>query len=175
MVSSVFVTTQDNEFFYYKLISAKCFGTIPLYYDIDTHQIFTVFVKNGKKLSFPKGTRELNEHPLFCAVRETKEECGLELGKDYKFMKTVNVYNDFYKDVYPATQYFPTIVFHKATLVCEDDDEIIGCQWYNRDDVMNLTENDICDVRKHLALTAMDEFMKYHSKTNLVKRNRLTK
>lgn len=166
MDNKVFVLTQDNEFFYYKIISTKCYGTVPIYYDDKNNELYTVFVSNGKKLSFPKGTRENNEHPLFCAVRETKEECGLELGKDYTFMKTTRIYNDMYKNKYPATQYFPTIVSYKKQLVCEHDDEIIDCSWYSMHDVMYLTEKDICHTRKHIALSIMNEFKKYRLKQN---------
>jgi len=156
-----FINTKDNDFFHYKIVKAQCYGIIPIYQD-KNGILWTIYVRGKKRLSFPKGAKEHKEHPIYCAVRETKEEVGLENNIHYKFLKTVNIYNDYTQTKDIGTQYFPVKVFDKYELISEDGDEITECKWYSESDVKALTEQDICKERQMIALNYMNEYRKYH-------------
>ncbi len=73
------------------MFDQECSGAgVIIYYDNregliknETHDILYLFLVTGKTLDFPKGQKDHGEYPFDCAVRETKEECGLVLDRDY--------------------------------------------------------------------------------------------
>ena len=151
-----YITTQDNEFFYYKTAKAFCYGVLPIHID-DQGRYFTILVKGKRKLSFPKGKKEYKEHPIECATRETREETGLVVGRDYKFIRTRRMLYDNTLTNQVATQYFPVLVFDKKELASEDETEIYHVGWYSEEDIQKLTPEDICDVRKYMILNFIRE------------------
>jgi len=156
---SYILKEDNNELFYYKTINtALCYGVIPIY--IDQDGVFhTIFVKGKRKLSFPKGKKENNEMPLQCAIRETREETSLELGKHYTFIRTNKMYYDFLKNNSISTQYFPVKVFDKYTdLQSEDGDEIHSVKWYSEHEIEQLGEDLICNRRKYIFLEYIKEY-----------------
>ena len=72
-----------------EMAKEKCAGIIAYYYDVTTNQFkFLVahpggpFFKNVQKYGFPKGHIEDGEHVKDVAIREFKEETGIDV--DYQ-------------------------------------------------------------------------------------------
>ena len=73
------------------MFDQECSGAgVIIYYDNreglienKTKDILYLFLVTGNTLDFPKGQKDHGEYPFDCAVRETREECGLLLDRDY--------------------------------------------------------------------------------------------
>ena len=85
------------------MFKEKCSGAgVIIYYDNrkgtianKDNDILYLFLVTGNNLDFPKGQKDHGEYPFDCAVRETKEECGLLLGRDYT--SSENIFKQFSK------------------------------------------------------------------------------
>ena len=54
--------------------------------DLDNNVLFLFLITNDNQYDFPKGTIDLDEYPLSCAIRETSEEINLFNKKDYTLL-----------------------------------------------------------------------------------------
>ena len=83
------------------MFEEECSGAgVIIYYDNrdgniknKDNDILYLFLVTNNKLDFPKGQKEHGEYPFDCATRETKEECGLCLDRDYA--SNENIFKQF--------------------------------------------------------------------------------
>ncbi len=87
----------------------------------------------SKKWSFPKGRAEIEDIniPLNTAIRETKEEVGLNYMSDY-------IFNDFEPImVHYDTYFFKATLLDGANTPCTDGENECAARWFSRHDINN--------------------------------------
>ncbi len=86
---------------YYKMLPKKQVGTAVLFFNREGELLI---LKPDYKESWlvPGGSAEEDESPLQCAIRETKEEIGLDVSE----MRLVGVYHSLKKGMYPDSLKF---------------------------------------------------------------------
>jgi 8-oxo-dGTP pyrophosphatase MutT (NUDIX family) len=90
------------------------------------------------KWSFPKGHKSTaNEQPLDCAQRETWEETGILLGKNY--LEVLQL---------AAGKYFIYKLEDEPTLSTHDEAEIMDMRWVDLMDLDGFNNN--CDIRSYI-------------------------
>ena len=83
------------------MFEKECSGAgVIIYYDNrdgsvedKAQEILYLFLVTGNTLDFPKGQKDHGEYPFDCATRETREECGLLLDRDYDCSE--NIFKQF--------------------------------------------------------------------------------
>lgn len=121
---------------------------------VDWNQVSCPMVRTKKgHWGFPKGKREKNETPLQNALREVKEETGIE-ADELCLLEGANVYE--YSDRgNPSVMYF-TAHYHapqRRVLRCQDPDELSVVQWMKVKDALRLS--DMKQRRKRLLEEAL--------------------
>ncbi len=105
------------------------FGIIPLQKTAKgSVQVLLIFHKGGKHWSFPKGRKDPGETDLETALRELKEETGLDVEKllsDTPYMESYTFYK-FQEKVLKTVSYYPAFVTGELKLQPE---EILDARW----------------------------------------------
>ena len=116
----------------------KSCGAIVYKKENDELKFLLVYQSNGHH-SFPKGHMEEGETELETANREIKEETNLDVDVDQNF-RYENSYFIETKNVYKDVVYF--VATPKNFNLKNQEGEIIDCNWYTYNDVMNRLEFD---------------------------------
>jgi 8-oxo-dGTP pyrophosphatase MutT (NUDIX family) len=113
----------------------RVYGTIIL---SSKGRILIVQGRETGKWSFPKGHKNKNaEAALDCALRETWEETGLSLGKNYLEILQL-----------AAGKYFVYKVDDELILETHDSKEIMDMRWTELNNLENFNNN--CDIRSYI-------------------------
>lgn len=105
------------------------FGTIPIIHKDNHWYVFLIQHRNGKHWGFPKGHKENDEEAKDTAIRELKEETGLEYVKDL-FKEPFKEFYRFNKNgqtVEKTVTYFLVEVKGEVQL---DPKEILDGGWF---------------------------------------------
>ena len=106
--------------------------------DGGTIKIALISRKKGEIWGLPKGKVEKNESPDVTALREVKEETGLE-GEIEKKIGDINYY---YYSKQNDTRYFKTVSFylihHTGGSSKHHDWEVDDCKWFSVEEALNI-------------------------------------
>ena len=91
------------------------------------------YQKGENKWGLPKGHIEKNEKINICAMREIKEETGLDL-KLLSYHRCIKINNSYYFVIVLNTN-------KEISLKAIDEDEIIFTKWFNLEQIKNLNKN----------------------------------
>ena len=106
------------------------YGVIPLRQLEDGWQVLLVHHQKGEYWSFPKGHPEEGEEPLDTAVRELKEETGLEIDEWMGEMVLSESYS-FERDGEPIEKtVFYTIAKVSGAIEIQADD-VLAADWFD--------------------------------------------
>jgi 8-oxo-dGTP pyrophosphatase MutT (NUDIX family) len=114
----------------YKPLNQKVYGSICI---TPRNTVLVVKGRKSGKWSFPKGhkNRLLSETYLECAVRETREETGIDLSEyDHVSVHRLSV-----------GEYYLFEIQDELPIVIEDTIEIEEAQWMSLDDMLNVACN----------------------------------
>jgi 8-oxo-dGTP pyrophosphatase MutT (NUDIX family) len=101
-------------------------------------RILIVQGRETGKWSFPKGHKSTpHEQPLDCAQRETWEETGISLGKNY--LEVLQL---------AAGKYFIYKLEDEPMLKTHDEAEIMDMRWVDLDNLDGFNNN--CDIRSYI-------------------------
>ena len=143
----------------YRPYNHKVYGSICI------SPLNTILMVKGKKTgkwSFPKGHRNRSESYLECAIRETREETGLDL-----FDRRPVAYHRL-----SVGEYFFFEVEEEFEAVVEDTQEVSEARWVALDEIQHLE----CNVDVNNFLDRLDRHMRRpsfnftHSKPDLFER-----
>lgn len=136
-----------------KRVYEESFGIIPLVYDGGAWKVLLILHLEGGHWAFPKGHKDGEEAPLQAAIRELKEETGLDVEKILRDEPLVEKYH-FHrnnKEILKAVSYYPALV--KGVLDLQKE-EIQDAKWVLFDEVTNhLTFSEakkICEALKNI-------------------------
>jgi len=107
-------------------------GIIPVNFDNDNIRILLVKGKQSNKWSFPKGHTEENEDVIGTAIREMKEETGIQI-----YESEIN------KRVKLGDYVFFMVKMYNLNKVKKQESEIIDYKWMLLEDIMRLDMNEI--------------------------------
>lgn len=98
-------TMSDNEYWEYVMenIDAPCCGVIVFEFSENTHKCVIVKTHKGN-VGFPKGSKKKEENVLMCAIRELKEETGINFSQLLIAKKTI--FKEFSNKGKLSTVYF---------------------------------------------------------------------
>ena len=107
----------------------KSCGAIVFYLEGDKEQILLIKHANSGHWSFPKGHVEAGETELETAVREIKEETGVDAIVDTRFRQVVTYSpkKDVIKDV---VYFFATTKDYETN---NQEEEVSACRWVDID------------------------------------------
>lgn len=109
-------------------VEESSFGIIPLSKEGEEWKVLIVLHKGGRHWAFPKGHSNPGETPLEAAMRELKEETGLEVEKVLEEVPLKEAYS-FYRPqefVLKKVAYFPALVCGELHL---QEEEIQDAKW----------------------------------------------
>lgn len=86
----------------------------------------------NKKWSFPKGCIEPDENELVCALRELKEETGVDIDMDSDFYHDKRIYGDTIYFYYKTNR----DMFNSKFIF--DKNEILAVNWFNENELRNM-------------------------------------
>jgi bis(5'-nucleosidyl)-tetraphosphatase len=131
-------------------IEDQSYGIIPLSQDEKRWKVFLILHKEGNHWGFPKGHRHENESALEAAIRELKEETGLEivrvldeapLTEQYRFRRKGQL-------VIKTVFYFPAMVAGNFQL---QQEEIREGRWFTFEEaIKQLTFKEGRSICMHL-------------------------
>ena len=136
----------------------KSCGAIVFYLEGDKEQILLIKHANSGHWSFPKGHVEAGETELETAVREIKEETGVDALVDTRFRQVVTYSpkKDVIKDV---VYFFATTKDYETN---NQEEEVSACRWVDIDKALESVsyKNDKSLVKKAIGFYRkhMDEF-----------------
>lgn len=113
------------------------FGVLPLEKSGTEWKIFLIKSKSGGYWGFPKGKPHANESPRQSAIRELKEETGLDLDSFLTEDPLVEKYTYSFKgrQIVKTVSYFPALVSGTVSLQLE---EVQAGQWVTFDQAQQL-------------------------------------
>jgi dATP pyrophosphohydrolase len=116
---------------------SRSFGVIPIYKSENTFHTTIVQNSKGGHWGLPKGTPEDNESASETALRELKEETGIEkvVLTDTTFQEEYSFENDG-TNYHKINTYFVGFVDNMTS--SDDLDEINECKWVTFDDAVDL-------------------------------------
>lgn len=112
----------------YKPPSHKVYGTISI---SPLNNILIVLGRKSNKWSFPKGHKKRSETYLECALRETKEETGVDLSTHIPLAYHKLSAGEYF--FFEVAEEFPTLV--------EDTTEVIRAAWVGVEEMGRLPCN----------------------------------
>lgn len=121
----------------YNVIEEESFGIIPLTQEEGIWKVFLILHNKGNHWAFPKGHRDSHETAFQTAVRELKEETGLDVVRclldtpiieQYQFRKQQQL-------VMKKVSYFPAIV---AGVLKLQEEEIREGKWLTLEEALTV-------------------------------------
>ncbi len=101
-----------------------------------------LIIKRHCKWDLPKGKQEKDENIEECALREVKEECGLQHIKLQKLLtKTYHTYRRKDKRVFKITYWYSMIHTAKERPVPQIIEDITEVKWIEKTDLQNIKAN----------------------------------
>lgn len=110
------------------MIKIESFGVIPLIQEEGEWKVLLILHKEGSHWSFPKGKADPGETAQASAIRELKEETGLDVVKFLTEKPYVEQYQfrSKFDTIQKTVHYFPAIV--SGTLALQEE-EIRDARW----------------------------------------------
>ncbi len=101
-----------------------------------------LFIYRRGKWDLPKGKNDGGEKPEDCAVREVKEETGLEKVKiGNHICTTYHVYKDFEKQILKETEWYEMEASSQQNLTPQLEEGIEKIEWVNALEIKNKLKN----------------------------------
>lgn len=118
------------------MITVESSGVVPLLKEGDQWQVLLILHKEGRHWGFPKGKRDPGETLQQTAVRELKEETGLDISEFLLFEPLTEHYRFRRKGeiIAKTVSYFPALV--SGTLVLQEE-EIRAARWMTLQEAFN--------------------------------------
>ncbi len=89
-----------------------------------------LFIFRNGKWDLPKGKMEPGENPSETAIREVKEECGIQnINIDHFLLDTYHLFNDNNKKRLKITHWFKMNELEKSNLVPQTEEGIERVEW----------------------------------------------
>jgi len=107
-------------------------GIIPVHFCGDNIRILLVKAKISEKWGFQKGHLEKNEELKDTAIREMKEETGIDI--DYSDLKTFLSFGDYRMFL---------VRMYKLEKVTKQETEIIDAKWMLLEDIMRMDMSEV--------------------------------
>jgi 8-oxo-dGTP pyrophosphatase MutT (NUDIX family) len=104
-------------------------------------------IKRRGKWDLPKGKKEEGEDPDACALREVKEECGIQHLEMEKLLHTT--YHSYSLDgvlILKRTYWYQMKSSHKENLTPQTKEEITEVKWMNPENLDVITENTFLSI-----------------------------
>ena len=104
-------------------------------------------IKRRGLWDLPKGKKEEGEDPDACALREVKEECGIQHLEIGKLLQTT--YHSYTLDgvlMLKRTYWYQMKSSHQETLTPQTKEEITEAKWMNPEDLDIVTENTFLSI-----------------------------
>ena len=96
----------------------------------------------------PKGKMELNESESKCAVREVKEECGLDSLKVIKFLKyTYHTYIENNQPILKKTSWYLMSSNSKNKLIPQISEGIFKVMWVKKSEISSKLDNSFENIK----------------------------
>ena len=112
----------------------------------DNNKILLIF-RNGK-WDLPKGKLEKGEQIEECAIREVKEECGInELQIEKKLIETYHTYNLNGIKILKKTYWFLMKTSFKFPFTPQFDEGITKVEWCNEENLYKYLKNSYMNIR----------------------------
>ena len=116
----------------------KSCGAI-IYKEENAELKFLLVHQNNGHFSFPKGHMEENETEIETALREIKEETNLDAKLDTNFRILISYFMESKKTLKEAVYFIGTPLNDDLKA---QEGEILNCDWYSYDEVMEKLEFD---------------------------------
>jgi len=113
----------------------------------DDNELLMIFRR--KKWDLPKGKLDEGESVEACAVREVKEETGLQILKLEKFINTtLHMYTDVHlnQDVKKETHWFKMYAPNNQQLIPQLDEGIEEIEWVNNKGLQEKLQNSYVNI-----------------------------
>jgi len=120
------------------VMKEKSCGAIIFKEENDELKFLLVHQHNGH-FSFPKGHMEKNETEIETALREIKEETNLDAKLDTNFRVLISYFMESKNTVKEAVYFIGTPL---SNVLKSQEGEILNCDWYSYDEVMEKLEFD---------------------------------
>ena len=111
-------------------------------HNTDTNHILLV-QSRGNLWGFPKGSLEINESFIDCAIRELREETGINI--DSKQLSREYELNKFAKYYYIST----SNIYNNLEIIEDDSNDASGLFWIKLDCLEDLLYNDAINLNYH--------------------------
>ena len=112
----------------------------------DEHKYLFIY-RNGK-WDLPKGKMEAGEQPAETAIREVKEECGIQnIEIDHFLLDTYHLFNDNNKKRLKITHWFKMNEQEKSALIPQTEEGIERVEWIDVTDTTFPLENSYENIK----------------------------
>ncbi len=112
----------------------------------DEHKYLFIY-RNGK-WDLPKGKMEVGEQPAETAIREVKEECGIQnIEIDHFLLDTYHLFNDNNKKRLKITHWFKMNEQEKSALIPQTEEGIERVEWIDVTDRTFPLENSYENIK----------------------------
>lgn len=142
-----------NGYYSYKQVDVKIKKAGIFIYDNESKKILLV-QSRGQMWGCPKGSIKEMEAPLECAIREVKEETGIDI--DEKSLNDFVIINS-------KVQYYFLEMKEDNTINVQNhiiDNDANGIGWFNIDCLYNLVREGLININQHCRLLIKKKFNK---------------
>jgi RNA:NAD 2'-phosphotransferase (TPT1/KptA family) len=131
----------------------SCISSVPLtncygFFIRHVDKVLTVTTHLGQ-VGYPKGSREKNEHPLQCGLRELWKETGV-MPKDLTFLPKLLEEKNSKNKV--SVVYFSATISNEVSVAPQNPYELSKSEWIKVDDLLSIPDCFLRPVRKAMVL-----------------------